>query len=151
MARSLADSLRWMQQGAELFTDAARARTRVLPEWSEPAAARLDPKHVIAHVAANADALPNLAHWAATGQPTPMYASAHDRAAGIGRGSRLSPRVLKWWLVDADQALTREFACAAGGRHRATPRASLPRSPPRGPGSSSPGRRRSRPGPRRRT
>jgi maleylpyruvate isomerase len=50
--------------------------------------------HLIAHVAVNADALGNLVHWAATGEPTPMYSSAADRAAGIEAGRRLPPHEL---------------------------------------------------------
>ncbi|WP_329309701.1 maleylpyruvate isomerase family mycothiol-dependent enzyme [Streptomyces sp. NBC_01262] len=55
-----------------------------------------------AHVAANADALGNLVQWAATGTPTPMYASAEERAAGITEGSRQpGSRLLDWLRLSA--------------------------------------------------
>jgi maleylpyruvate isomerase len=60
---------------------------------------------VLAHVAANADALGRLIHWAATGEPTPMYASLQERAAGIERGSRLPAADLTAWLHGSAEAL----------------------------------------------
>jgi maleylpyruvate isomerase len=58
---------------------------------------------VAAHVAANADALGNLVQWAATGTPTPMYASAEERAAGITEGSRQpGSRLLDWLRLSAN-------------------------------------------------
>ncbi|MFF2065530.1 hypothetical protein ACFVWZ_27615 [Streptomyces sp. NPDC058200] len=35
------------------------------------------------------DALGNLVHWAATGEPAPMYVSPEGRSTGIEQGSRL--------------------------------------------------------------
>ncbi|MDT3442181.1 MULTISPECIES: maleylpyruvate isomerase family mycothiol-dependent enzyme [unclassified Pseudofrankia] len=103
MRRSFADARRWMRQGtlllakeADLDGDAAAAPS-ALPGWSR--------RHLLAHVAANADALGNLVHWAATGEPTPMYASPTERAAGIERGSRLSVRDLTAWLDRSASAL----------------------------------------------
>jgi maleylpyruvate isomerase len=91
------DSRRWSDEGTKLFLDAATgiedeaydAPSR-LPGWIR--------RHLVAHVAANADALGNLVRWAATGVPTPMYASAEERAAGIARGPRLSAAELDRWL-----------------------------------------------------
>ncbi|MFB6551898.1 maleylpyruvate isomerase N-terminal domain-containing protein [Streptomyces sp. NPDC056405] len=70
----------------------------VLPEWTR--------KHLAAHVAANADALGNLVHWAATGERTPMYASVEERAAGIAKGPALSADELRSWLTDSAHRLT---------------------------------------------
>ena len=42
-------------------------------------------------MAANAEALLNLAHWAATGIETPMYASPEQRDADIETGAQRSP------------------------------------------------------------
>lgn len=109
MPRSFADAREWMQHGTALFTsrtdlgEGALAEPSALPGWTR--------KHVLVHVAANADALGNLIRWAATGEPTPMYASPADRAAGIERGRQLPARDLAAWLrrsTDAlDEAMTR--------------------------------------------
>jgi maleylpyruvate isomerase len=109
MARSFADARRWMRHGTRLLAgeadlgDDALGQPSALPGWSRG--------HVLAHVAANADALGNLTRWAATGEPTPMYASPAERTAGIERGSRLPARDLRAWLrrsADAlEEAMTR--------------------------------------------
>ena len=76
---SLADARRWQRDGTKPLLEAAErgelGAASALPGWTR--------RHVVAHVAANADALGNLVHWAATGEPTPMYASPSARAAGI--------------------------------------------------------------------
>lgn len=104
MARSIADAHRWMREGTELFVAAADGLTEPaydtaspLPGWTR--------RHLVAHVASNADALGNLVHWAATGEATPMYASPEDRAAGIERGSRMSGPELTGWLTRSCAAL----------------------------------------------
>jgi maleylpyruvate isomerase len=103
MARSFADARRWMRHGTTLLTgeadldDDALGEPSALSGWSR--------RHVLAHVAANADALHNLIRWAATGEPTPMYASPEERAAGIERGSRLPARDLRAWLSRSADAL----------------------------------------------
>ena len=101
--RSLADARRWMQQGttllakqADLDDDALNAPS-ALPGWTR--------KHLLAHVAGNADALSNLVRWAATGKPTPMYSSPVERAAGIAHGSRMPARDLTTWLRSSADAL----------------------------------------------
>ncbi|WP_405633983.1 maleylpyruvate isomerase N-terminal domain-containing protein [Streptomyces sp. NBC_00056] len=38
-------------------------------------------------------------HWAATGEETPMYASAEERAAGIAKGQALAADELRSWLT----------------------------------------------------
>ena len=71
MNRTLPDARRWVDQGTKLVADAlvGPARRTSLrpptPGWSR--------KHVLAHLAANAEAVGNLVHWAATGERTPMY------------------------------------------------------------------------------
>jgi uncharacterized protein (TIGR03083 family) len=96
MHRALADARRWMRQGTALLLkeadldDAALNRPCALPGWTR--------RHLIAHVAANADALGNLVQWAATGEPTPMYASPAERAAGIENGAKLPVGELVGWL-----------------------------------------------------
>jgi maleylpyruvate isomerase len=83
--RTSYDALRWVEHGSVLFLDAvsgapetALDQATELPGWSR--------RHVVAHVAANADALRNLVAWAATGVRTPMYASPAARDEGIRRG-----------------------------------------------------------------
>ena len=70
----------------------------VLPGWTR--------RHLVGHVAANADALVNLVHWAATGVPTPMYASPAARAAGIDRGLAMSAAELDSWARRSAAGLT---------------------------------------------
>jgi maleylpyruvate isomerase len=98
---SLADARRWQRDGTKLLLEAAErgelGSASALPGWTR--------RHVVAHVAANADALGNLVHWAATGEPTPMYASPSERAAGIERGSVLPGHELMAWLRGSAESL----------------------------------------------
>ncbi|MFC9970999.1 maleylpyruvate isomerase family mycothiol-dependent enzyme [Spirillospora sp. NPDC127200] len=104
MARPFADAARWAREGTELFLDAAGGLAEAdyeapsaLPGWTR--------KHLVAHVAANADALGNLVRWAATGEVTPMYASPEERAAGIEHGPRMTGADLTDWLAGSAAAL----------------------------------------------
>ncbi len=96
MPRTFDDALSWAQLGTALFTEAAdlddagMGAPSTLPGWTR--------KNLVAHVAANADALGNLVHWAATGVRTPMYSSPEERAAGIERGAGMSAGELTAWL-----------------------------------------------------
>jgi maleylpyruvate isomerase len=77
--------------GTTLFLETvAYDGVSILPGWSR--------RHLVSHVAANADALGNLVRWAVTGVPTPMYACPEARTAGIMRGLEMSPRELDSWL-----------------------------------------------------
>ncbi|NED75665.1 maleylpyruvate isomerase family mycothiol-dependent enzyme [Streptomyces sp. SID9944] len=103
-ARTFTDARAWARTGTELILDAvagldeaAFTAPSALPDWTR--------KHLVAHVAANADALGNLVHWAATGEERPMYASAEERAAGIARGPALSADELRSWLTDSAHRL----------------------------------------------
>lgn len=73
----------------------------LLPGWSR--------RHVISHLARNADALVNLLSWARTGIEHPMYASAADRDADIEEGSR---RLFQIQQEDLAAASGRFFAAA---------------------------------------
>ncbi|MGW4107598.1 maleylpyruvate isomerase N-terminal domain-containing protein [Streptomyces sp. NPDC004976] len=102
--RTFADARAWARTGTELMLDAvagldeaAFSAPSLLPDWTR--------KHLVAHVAANADALVNLVHWAATGEETPMYASAGERAAGIAKGPALPADELRSWLSASAQRL----------------------------------------------
>ncbi|MFD6421001.1 maleylpyruvate isomerase family mycothiol-dependent enzyme [Streptomyces sp. NPDC060198] len=102
--RTLADARAWARTGTRLVLDAVAdldeagfSADSALPGWTR--------KHLAAHVAANADALGNLVHWAATGVETPMYATPEERAAGIAKGPALSAGELRSWLADSAHKL----------------------------------------------
>lgn len=102
MARTLQDSLGWAEHGAKLvheglagLDESALAAASELPGWSR--------RHVTAHLAANADAVGNLVHWAASGERTPMYSSPEQRAADIEAGSTRPGDELRTWF-DASAA-----------------------------------------------
>ncbi|MFD4971907.1 maleylpyruvate isomerase N-terminal domain-containing protein [Streptomyces sp. NPDC058424] len=104
VTRTFAGARAWARTGTELMLDAVAgldgagfSAPSVLPEWTRG--------HLVAHVAANADALCNLVHWAATGEETPMYASAEERAAGIAKGPTLSADELRSWLTGSAHRL----------------------------------------------
>ena len=100
---------RWVD-GERLFATALGRLTdeefdgaSLLPGW--------DRRHVIAHVARNADAVGNLLTWARTGTETPMYPSREARDAGIEESAGLDPARLRTELV----AATARFADAVRG------------------------------------
>lgn len=65
-------------------------------EWSEPSALPgWSRAHVVAHLARNADALVNLATWARTGIPTPMYPNMSERAKDIDRTVLNEPDLIR--------------------------------------------------------
>ncbi|MFI6650042.1 maleylpyruvate isomerase family mycothiol-dependent enzyme [Streptomyces sp. NPDC050529] len=108
MSRTFEDARRWAQLGTALFVqaadlaDAGPAAPSALPGWTR--------KHLVAHVAANADALGNLVRWAATGEPTPMYSSPDERAAGIERGASMPAAELTAWLRRSAEELAASTA-----------------------------------------
>ncbi|MFC9915854.1 maleylpyruvate isomerase family mycothiol-dependent enzyme [Streptomyces sp. NPDC059862] len=118
MRRTFDDARRWVRLGTELMLEAAAgldddgfAAPSALPGWSRA--------HVAAHVAANSEALSNLVHWAATGEPTPMYASPEERAAGIERGRDLPAAELTAWLRGSADALETGMAALGEEQWRA--------------------------------
>ncbi|XKK38137.1 maleylpyruvate isomerase family mycothiol-dependent enzyme [Nocardiopsis sp. ARC36] len=105
MERALSDSIRWSAEGTRLLVKAVSgldedgyARPTALPGWTR--------RHVVGHVAANADALGNLVRWAATGVETPMYASPEERVAGIERAAAMSATNLETRLTESAARLT---------------------------------------------
>ncbi|MEV3927407.1 maleylpyruvate isomerase family mycothiol-dependent enzyme [Actinomadura coerulea] len=104
MGRSFEDARRWMQEGTKAFLDAIGLlhgddwdAPSGLPSWTR--------RHLVAHIAANADAVGNLVHWAATGEETPMYSSPEARAEGIEKGTRMSGGELLAWVRDSAEKL----------------------------------------------
>jgi maleylpyruvate isomerase len=107
--RDLDDALRWAEQGTKLFlgalaelSDDEMDRASALPTWGR--------KHLVAHVAGNAEALLNLAHWAATGEETPMYSSPGQRNADIEAGARRPAEVLRVWVEQSAIRLAEALA-----------------------------------------
>jgi maleylpyruvate isomerase len=107
--RTRADSLRWMAQGTKTFSAALAAlpddrldQPTALPGWTG--------KHLLAHVAANANALVNLAHWARTGEETPMYSSPQQRDADIETGATRWATELRAWATQAAETLHARLA-----------------------------------------
>jgi maleylpyruvate isomerase len=116
--RTLDDARGWAAEGTALLIttvcdleesdyDAASG----LPGWTR--------KHVVAHLAANADALGNLVTWAASGEVTPMYASLDQRDADIERGSRLGGEKLTACLEQSAAGLERLMGQLTAAQWRA--------------------------------
>lgn len=108
----------WVAEGTALcrkaidgLDDAAYGEPSLLPGWTR--------KHVVAHLAANAEALGNLVHWARTGEPTPMYASPEHRDAGIEAGAALPGARLAAWFEESARALADAMAGLTDAQWRA--------------------------------
>ncbi len=104
MSRTFQDTTHWSAKGTELFLRVADGlgengygRATSLPGWTR--------KHLVGHVAANAEALGNLVRWAATGVETPMYPSPEERAADIEKATTFSAHALDAWLADSAERL----------------------------------------------
>lgn len=111
--RTHADSLKWVAHGTALFTEQTAqfdeqriSQPSILPGWTR--------KHLVAHVAANADALGNLVHWARTGERTPMYTSAEQRNADIETGAQRCATELTEWLNTSAHELDAAMAAMTG-------------------------------------
>jgi maleylpyruvate isomerase len=113
MASTLLSSRDLVRAGTELFgralgglDDAALTEPTALPGWTRA--------HVVAHVAANADALVNLATWARTGVETPMYASPEQRESDIAQGALLPPARLREWFSESAARLAAALGALDG-------------------------------------
>ena len=82
-----------------------------LPGWTG--------RHILSHVGHNARALGRLAHWAATGEPAPMYSGPSARAAEIALGARWGPDRLRSFVEVEQDALATAFGKLEAG-HWAT-------------------------------
>jgi maleylpyruvate isomerase len=84
---------RWKQAEAHLGTAIGRLVEEdydgpsLLPGWNR--------RHVLAHLARNADAMINLLTWARTGVETPAYVSTEVRDADIAETAKLHPEALE--------------------------------------------------------
>ena len=100
MTQGLAVTRAWRDEGTGLFAtalesldDEALAAPGALPGWTG--------RHLVAHVAANAEALGNLVHWARTGEETPMYASHVQRTADVETRARRPGAELRDWFTSS--------------------------------------------------
>ncbi|GAA4719650.1 maleylpyruvate isomerase family mycothiol-dependent enzyme [Phytohabitans rumicis] len=117
--RDLATTLAWVAEGTALCRTAAAG----LDEASYGAPSRLPGwtrKHVVAHLAGNAEAIGNLVHWARTGEPTPMYRSPEQRGAAIEAGARLPADRLTAWFERSARALADAMAALTEDQWRAS-------------------------------
>jgi len=106
-------TLAWMHDGTKRLLvglaslpDKALTAPTALPGWTR--------RYLLAHVAANADALRNLVHWARTGEERRMYASNERRDADIANGSRLPAAELRAWLQSSAGALAADLDSMPG-------------------------------------
>ncbi|MFF1680366.1 maleylpyruvate isomerase family mycothiol-dependent enzyme [Streptomyces sp. NPDC058256] len=97
--------LGWMLKGHEYFlscltpvSDEELDGPSRLPDWTG--------RHLLSHVGHNARALARLAHWAATGEPTPMYPSPSARAEEIETGALWPAHRLRTFVVEEQERLT---------------------------------------------
>jgi maleylpyruvate isomerase len=97
-------TLGWVRTGTDLLLrrlDTVPGADLVLPSklpgWER--------RHVVAHLARNAEALGRLFDWARTGTVTPMYADAEQRAAEIETSAGHSATQLRRELIDTAAAL----------------------------------------------
>jgi maleylpyruvate isomerase len=107
-------ALTWMHDGTRRLlgdvaglADDAFGEPTALPGWSR--------RYLLAHIAANADALRNLVHWACTGEERRMYASPEQREADIAAGSKLPAAELRAWIASSSQALAADFDALGDG------------------------------------
>jgi maleylpyruvate isomerase len=77
----------YFTEGVDLLDDERLYEPSALAGWTR--------RHVIAHVGLNARALSRLAHWAATGERTPMYADDTARARELEQGVGLPASELR--------------------------------------------------------
>jgi maleylpyruvate isomerase len=105
-----AQSLRWMADGRQYFLaqlklnrDEELEGPSRLPGWTG--------RHLLSHLGHNARALGRLAHWAATGEPSPMYPSPQARAEEIEEGAAWPVADLRAFVASEDERL----AAALGG------------------------------------
>lgn len=86
--------------GLDRLTDAELDEPSALSGWSR--------RHLLAHVASNAEALGRLVSWARTGVESRMYASPEQRAADIEAGATRPD--LREWVRDSASTLAGAFA-----------------------------------------
>ena len=91
---AMTPTFEWMRTGTRLFLDTVDGLSDSDLDAPSPLAG-WQRRHIIAHVARNAEALGRLLDWASTGVETPMYSSVEQRAADIESGARQTPGELR--------------------------------------------------------
>lgn len=101
-------ALAWMRDGTGRLIaglaglpDPALDAPTALPGWNR--------RFLLAHVAANADALRNLVHWARTGEERRMYASVEQRNADITAGAARPAAQLRAWVESSAVGLAADL------------------------------------------
>jgi maleylpyruvate isomerase len=97
----MADGTRRLLADLAALSDEALTAPTALPGWTRG--------YLLAHIAANADALRNLVHWARTGEERRMYASSEQRDADIAKGARLPAAELRAWIESSARALAADL------------------------------------------
>jgi maleylpyruvate isomerase len=127
--QALARTLGWMNLGTEHLETLIEglpgetlSRSSSLPGWTG--------KHIVTHLARNADALVNLLTWAQTGIETPMYATPEQRAADIAEGAKRSTAVVRADFLSANRRLDHSVGTMSDGAWCATVRTVRGRSLP---------------------
>ena len=107
--RACALSLGWMEQGTAAFIaasdridDDSLGEDTALTGWTR--------RHLMAHVAANAEALGRLVRWASTGEECRMYSSPQQRNDDIENGSRLPATDLRQWVRSSARKLSDDLS-----------------------------------------
>jgi maleylpyruvate isomerase len=126
---STAETRPWLRAGSQLFRDALDGLAAAdfdapsaLPGWSR--------RHLIAHLGLNAQALQRLVHWAATGEPTPMYSSTEQRWADIEAASAWSAQRLRVFVHETAAALDGDLDALSADRWTAEIRTAQGRAVP---------------------
>lgn len=88
------EGTRRLLAGLDRLPDDALTSPCALPGWSR--------RHLLAHVASNAEAIGRLLTWARTGVETPMYSSSEQRSADIESGTTRHD-LRAWVATSADQ------------------------------------------------
>jgi maleylpyruvate isomerase len=83
-------------------TDEDLLKPLALPGWTG--------RHLLSHVGHNARALGRLAHWALSGEPTPMYADAQARVDEIELGATWPALHLRAFVAHEQDLLTSSLA-----------------------------------------
>jgi maleylpyruvate isomerase len=97
----MADGTRRLLADQAALSDEELAAPTALPGWSR--------RYLLSHVAANAEALRNLVHWASTGEERRMYVSSEQREADIAKGALLPVAELRAWIESSCQALAADL------------------------------------------
>jgi maleylpyruvate isomerase len=97
----MADGTRKLLADVAALSDEALAAPTALPGWSR--------RYLLSHVAANADALRNLVHWARTGEERRMYVSAEQREADIAAGAKRPAAELRTWVESSARDLAADL------------------------------------------